>query len=116
MFLIFVICMIGASVCASVVNAAAQNTVMTKEGKNFSLIISMIGMSLGFFLLQYGKFNIEFYSSLDLDFLDYGKMTGEGWLHIMMSVCGLIAVAENILAIVNVFVQEIKQTISNKSE
>ena len=73
-------------------------------------------MALGFFLLQYRRFNAEFYDSLRLDFLDYGKMTGKGWLHIIMSASGLIAVVENILAIVNVFVEEIKQTIRNKHE
>ena len=117
MFLIFVICMVGASVCANIVNTTAKDgTKLEKEGKSLVTILALLGMTLGFFLMQYGQFSIEFYGNLDLDFLDYGKITGEGWLYILMRVAGLVAVAENILAIVNVFVQEIKQTISSKSE
>ena len=114
MFLVFIICMLGSTVCSSVVLDRAQNASSLQESRGSALLISTLGMALGFFLLQYVRFNTEFYDSTKYDFMDYGKLTGQGWMHILMGTGGLIAVAENVLAIVKVFVEEIKQTISSK--
>ena len=116
MFFIFIVCMIGSSVCAAVTGSVAQDSALTVERKTVAIAATSIGLALGCFLFQYAQFNIEFYSSMDIDFLDYGKITGEGLVYILTRVCSLVAVAENVLAIVNLFVQEIKQAIKEKQE
>lgn len=116
MFWVFIICMVGAAVCSSVTSSVAQDSVLTAERKTVAIAAASVGMGLGFFLFQYAEFNIEFYNNLDVDFLDYGKITGEGWLYILMKAGALITVAENVLALVRVFVEEIKQTIKEKHE